>query len=81
MTQTSKQLIDNAKIKEVEIRAVYSNDEYKGFKLAWTSDEIGWGEIDIYQFHKNKRVQFDTELMGKEFVKKVFDKLLESMDQ
>lgn len=81
MPQISKQTIDDATIKEVEIRAIYSNNEYRGFKLSWISDEIGWGEIDIYQFYKNNKIQIDDEYMGKEFIRRVFNKLLENMDK
>jgi hypothetical protein len=47
--------------------------------IYWEDNDKGFGHIYLY-YHHNKELQIDTEYMGKEFTKKVFNKLINSAE-
>jgi hypothetical protein len=54
----------------VKLVAVWSNDEDKGFKLQYSKDGFGFGELIFRQYPKGN-VVIETETMGVDFVKEI----------
>jgi hypothetical protein len=68
--------INEALIRLAKIRRVVFKNNYAN--IAW-SDDIGWGEIQIYVDEKHgMKILIDSENMGKDFVKQVLENLVDS---
>jgi hypothetical protein len=50
----------------------------KGFRISWADDNLGFGEIAFYK--DNGKLKLDTENMGKDFVKKVLNNLVDNTE-
>ena len=49
---------------------------HNGIGIYWSAN-IGWGECVLY-FDEQNKLHADTEYMGKDFVKMLFDKIIEN---
>lgn len=69
----------NLNIEEVTF---FSNTDYKGIDIAWTSD-IGFGHLSIFQQHGKDEILVDTEHMDsqddKAFTKKLLELLMDKL--
>lgn len=60
----------------------FDNEFYEGFEVNWGAKNIGFGQVILYMDKKEEgnKLYCDNETMSKEFVKAVFDKLIESAE-
>ena len=64
-------------IKDLEITDVrILSETCEGFIISWSAN-IGFGEVCFYK--EDEKWHADTECMGKEFCKKVFDAFLDDV--
>ena len=61
---------------KIELIAFYADaDAGDGMKIRWSDKDYGYGEIDF--FLRDGKIEIDSEFMGKDFVKRLLDKLVE----
>ncbi|MFW6007856.1 MAG: hypothetical protein ACOCP8_01215 [archaeon] len=70
-----KLVITNTKLGKMEINNIDLKIKGNNIYIIWESN-IGTGEIKIYR--KNNKLYIDSELMGKEFAKKILFYLLDN---
>lgn len=47
-----------------------------GFKIQWSSDSLGFGEVSIYR--QDGKLEIDNEAMSKQFVMHLFSKVVDT---
>ncbi|HUU88747.1 MAG TPA: hypothetical protein VMX17_13480 [Candidatus Glassbacteria bacterium] len=63
---------------DAKILGVYANENQVGIKIGWCDSEHGFGEILITRNGIMFDIVIDSENMGKDFVKKVLNSLVDN---
>ena len=61
------------------LKGCWSRADSQGFVLGWETKSAGFGELTIYL--EGDTLHCDTEAMGKEFVREVFNKFTDSLPE
>jgi hypothetical protein len=67
--------MDPKRYDDLKVNNVFCNNGV--FRIEWSSEQIGFVQLDIIVDKTTNDVRIDHEMMSKEFVKTVFDKFIE----
>jgi hypothetical protein len=55
----------------------FDNDRYSGIRINWGSQGVGFGQLELFVEKETGKLKIDTEYMGKNFAKQVFQALID----